>query len=555
MFPPVSPRSYRLLMRQRQLLDDERTVRVFSSLAAATLSAFFVPPLLVAVCFLVLILCEIAHANEFARLELMPQNRRTLPALILIAVVGDTAFIIPAVMMWFTGETFPQFASILMLVGGLMNVTMVRAIYLPLGFANALPLVVAMIGVQVVTFAHLGWTEMIAAFLFASVFLNYFLTALLSNHRLQKELYLARDTAVARSESQTRFVANMSHELRTPLNAILGLSRAMTERAPTPELELILSKSRHMSLLVEDMLDLSAIEVGVLKVDPAPCDIHHAFGEIYREWQKTAAEKGLSFVLRIAPDVPQIVLVDIARLRQCINNLLSNAIRFTSFGTVSLHLEQHLAGLELSVLDTGQGLPIGAEERLFHPYQQFSESSALRHGGSGLGLAISHGLARTMQGDLRLDRSHTRGACFRMCFAAPPAQMPPKPALADKNSLLGKSVLVVDDVATNRLVIRLLLEPLGVKVTEAASGEAVLNNKDLAQVDLVLLDIHMPGLSGHDTLGHMRASGLVAPIVALSADAHFTQREAAFRIGFADYLTKPIELEALVETIQKVMRP
>lgn len=120
---------------------------------------------------------------------------------------------------------------------------------------------------------------------------------------------------------------------------------------------------------------------------------------------------------------------------------------------------------------------------------------------------------------------------------------------------MGKSVLVVDDVATNRLVIRLLLEPLGVKVTEAASGEAVLNNKDLAQVDLVLLDIHMPGLSGHDTLGHMRASGLVAPIVALSADAHFTQREAALRIGFADYLTKPIELEALVETIQKVMRP
>jgi CheY-like chemotaxis protein len=310
-----------------------------------------------------------------------------------------------------------------------------------------------------------------------------------------------------------------------------------------------------MSLLVEDLLDLSAIEVGVLKVDPVPCDIHQAFVEIGAEWQKTAVAKGLWFETRIAPAVPQFVLVDIARLRQCINNLLSNAIRFTERGTVSLHLDQHPAGLELTVSDTGPGLPSGVEERLFRPYQQFSENKALRHGGSGLGLAISHGLARSMRGDLRLDRSYSQGARFRMSFSAPPAQMPPKPVLANKDALRGRSVLVVDDVATNRLVIRLLLEPLGVKVIEAASGKAVLHNKDLAQVDLVLLDIHMPDLSGHDTLDLMRISGLVAPIVALSADAHFTQREAAFRNGFADYLTKPIELEALVETIQKVIKP
>ncbi|GAB1480365.1 response regulator [Paracoccaceae bacterium] len=514
-----------------------------------------------------LVLALIDTAAEYAGLRLMrgldPAARpgRYLATLALVAL-PEACYTVQAGLLWQHDNPYAKALATGLMTMTLLQLASVRSIHLPHAMAGLVTVLSFSVAAVLSEGPVMGENGKVVVLLICIAGAAWFvLTTMRSNHGMHDAMTRDRAAAQAADRAKSRFLAQMSHELRTPLNAILGLGHAELAAAVTPErrerLELIVASARSLGVMLDDILDLSAIEEGRTPIRPAPADpaaeIRAAIA-LYRPFFEGA---GLSLTLNLAADLPDRAEFDAQRLRQCLTNLLSNALKHTRSGGVRISAGRSLDGLlSIEVADSGPGVAQDEAEAIFEPFRQGKTAAA----GTGLGLSISRALARAMGGDLRLIQ-RPRGACFRLSLRIAPVER----AADDSSSQPpetrahygGARVLIVDDIATNRLVARAHLGLYGLRCEEAADGETALARIAADPPDLVLLDMAMPGMDGAETLRRIRA--LPAPasrirVVAMTVDATLAAsapdgkapgREGGREGGLDGYLTKPLLPEAV----------
>jgi len=389
-----------------------------------------------------------------------------------------------------------------------------------------------------------------------------------SEERRQRDaLRGARAAADEANQAKSAFLANMSHEIRTPLNGVLGLARlALDGPTDAPRLrqylEGIVESAGALTELITDVLDLSKIEAGKLSIQRVDFDLHDLLRSVQRGFREVAFAKSIDLPLTIAPEVPAQVMGDRVRVRQIVSNFLSNAIKFTPQGRVHLTAELTVNGLvRLAVADTGIGIEGQILAGLFRPFVQADESTTRQFGGSGLGLSICRALAEGMGGRVGAESEPGRGSVF---WAELPLEAARAPALHAEGSagpavediaLSGMRVLLVEDNETNMVIASAMLSRWGVEVTAATSGREALEliDRERGCFDLVLMDLHMPGMSGFEVTIALRTQYLpkTLPIVALTAAAFENDREYCQSVGMNDFVTKPVSAERLRAVLVK----
>lgn len=397
------------------------------------------------------------------------------------------------------------------------------------------------------------------------------------NNRQLAEREAELRAAVQRAEeiaaTRTQFLATMSHEIRTPLNSIVAGSRLAlreTDLAMIQDnLRMVHTAAQDLLALVNRVLDFSRLRAGGLQLEEAPVDLASVVQPL-RDQFGPLLRPGVKLGVEVAPEVPQRVIVDGLRLRQVLANLLSNAVKFTDAGTVDLQLavlarQGNTARVSFTVADTGPGLSEEQAVRLFSPYVQADTSIARRFGGTGLGLAISHQLVGMMGGELRVDSRTGAGSRFFFALDLPVADEASTPQALDAlplpaTRLDGLQVMIVDDNAMNRVVLRRALQADGMQVIELASAPeaiALLANPERPPVSMVLMDLYMPELNGADATRRIRQlAGLEAlPIVALSASVTPEERQLCLDAGMDEFLSKPVDLDELRSVLLRRARP
>ncbi len=380
-----------------------------------------------------------------------------------------------------------------------------------------------------------------------------------------KALEKAEAEAQEASRAKSAFLAMMSHELRTPMNGVLGLAHALrgTELSPRQAeyLEMIEQSGHGLMTILNDILDLSKIEAGRLELEVAPFDVRKLAAQIRLVWSETARLKGLELALDVDPATPTWLSGDAARVRQILMNLVSNALKFTEAGRVTVRIAPAEGGVALSVSDTGVGMSQEQRARLFTPFVQGDRTIARRFGGTGLGLTICRQLADMMDGEIGVESVPGQGSTFTARLPLPAALGPVAVVgEAETLDLVGARLLVVDDNEVNQVVARAVLESAGASVVTVGDGRSALDRLRVEDFDVVLMDVHMPGMDGVEAVRRIRSGegGRVdLPVVALTADAMVGDAERLLAQGFDDAHPKPIQPAGLLATVAglRVMGP
>jgi HAMP domain-containing protein/signal transduction histidine kinase/ActR/RegA family two-component response regulator len=409
------------------------------------------------------------------------------------------------------------------------------------------------------------------------------------------------------SRYKSEFLANMSHELRTPLNSLLILARLLSDNVGgnlTPKqvefARTIHSSGAELLALINDILDLAKIESGTVTLNIEPEPFEDLAGYVERTFRQVAIDKGLELEVRVDPQLPPAVETDSKRLQQVVTNLLSNAFKFTSKGSVALRIERAVEGwtrghasldraqsaVAFSVVDTGIGIPANKQRLIFEAFQQADGTTSREYGGTGLGLSISRELARLLGGEIRLESTPGQGSTFTLFLpleyrpAAEPAHAPAMEASAAYDALeeappavssddaaeiapeasaglAGKKVLIVDDDIRNVFALASALEMHGMEVIHAGSGKEGIDLLKRSQdINVVLMDVMMPGLDGIDTIRIVRQIDRYKdlPIVAVTAKAMAGDRERCIEAGASDYVAKPVNMDVLLAILWRAVQ-
>lgn len=396
---------------------------------------------------------------------------------------------------------------------------------------------------------------------------------------LLRALIEATNAAKAASEAKSRFLANMSHEFRTPLNGIVGMSELlMSSKLDVDQrdsAQVIQTSARSLQLLVDDVLNLSAIEAGRFNRIDTDFSLREQLKSIHLMLLPGAQARGLALELNIGADVPDLLHSDANHLRQILINLLSNAIKFTEEGQVTLDVS--LAGdadarnalLRFSVHDTGIGIPASALERIFDAFEQVESGRGRRFGGTGLGTTIAKALTELLGGTIRAESTVGAGSHFHVELPMRLADVQLAPESRPHDNVIAFSdpfvrhrarvrslrILVGDDQAANLMVMRKLLEKAGHRAYIVNAGEDILDAIENQQFDAVITDLHMPGISGLEVIKQarfMEAGRKRTPFIVLSADATSEAQAECERAGAFAYLTKPIAVDRLLQKLADI---
>ena len=388
----------------------------------------------------------------------------------------------------------------------------------------------------------------------------------------ERESQRARDEAEASARARENFLANMSHEIRTPMNGVLGMTAQLAKTrldARQQELVRVISSSgRHLLAVLNDVLDMAKISAGKLELEAATFNLCDSISEALAPLEAQAREKGLAFERQALHEIYPLpwVVGDAHRLNQVLLNLVSNAIKFTATGSVSvssvlLDETPNALSVRFCVADTGPGIEAGKQALIFESFTQANADTARHHGGTGLGLSISRALVAQMGGQLRLASTLGQGSSFDFELGFPKAHAP---ALVDASAdtyntgrLAGARVLLIEDNEINRTVARMMIEPWGVVLEEAENGLIALARLAEADFDLVLTDIQMPGLSGLDVTRRLREMPgqrrAATPVIALTANAFRADLERYLAAGVNDCLTKPYDEATLYQKMEALL--
>jgi len=373
----------------------------------------------------------------------------------------------------------------------------------------------------------------------------------------EAELRRARDAAEAANAAKTRYLVAVSHEIRSPLNAIYGYAQLLEREgaiSPVEAGQVIRRSAEHLTNLAEGLLEIARIESGVLKlrsdIVPLPLFLDH----VVDMFQMQAEAKGLTFNYVAKGRLPRLVRTDEKRLRQILINLLSNAIKYTQAGSVTLSVSYRSQVADFEVTDTGIGIEAEDVERIFEPFERGNSPDAKAQPGIGMGLAITRLLARILGGEVFVRSAPGEGSNFQLRLFLPEPNVAPAsdPEVSPVTGYAGssKTVLVIDDNLSQTSVMISLLRPLGFEVFTAAHGAEGLALADLCEPDIVLLDIQMPGLTGWEVADRLRAKhGTALPIVMVSANAHDYRAGGDEGSSHDAFVTKPVDLEALLDVI------
>jgi signal transduction histidine kinase/CheY-like chemotaxis protein len=396
---------------------------------------------------------------------------------------------------------------------------------------------------------------------------TYMLKVAQANSRQAEEAEDARRAAVAANQAKSEFLALMSHELRTPMTGVLGMAQALKlsglTEAQASQVDVMVRSGDALLELLNDILDIAKVEAGKLELEAAPFDFVATLSSIDALWMEPARARGLALAFEVDERTPRWLEGDAKRLRQILNNLLGNAIKFTSKGSVRLKVrgrdEGGRATIEIRVQDTGIGMNGEQVAKLFQPFSQGDASITRRFGGTGLGLSISQRLAQAMGGTITVESRPGQGSTFTVRLTLPTTEPIAAPQEAPAASVAGLRIAVVDDNAVNRQVLQTLLGALECEVSVAEDGLAALELLRVRSVDAVLMDIHMPQMGGEEALVQIRKLNLVppeVPVVALTADVMREQVDRLRACGFAAVEAKPLNLDSLVATLDRlVSRP
>lgn len=379
--------------------------------------------------------------------------------------------------------------------------------------------------------------------------------------RFAREQARALQALDSASQAKSAFLATMSHEIRTPMNGVLGVTEELLtgplDAETREKLSLVRDNGRTLVALVNDILDFSKVEAGKLRIEPIDFDLRVLVDEITGLHRPAARLKGVSLEVEVAAELPSVLRLDAMRLRQILNNLVSNAVKFTERGEVRVSLRPAVGQLELAVQDTGIGIPAEVLSKLFTPFEQGDHSTTRRFGGTGLGLALSKNLVGLMGGTISVESVAERGSTFlvRLPYENGVAALIEDGPRAPTVARSALPVLVVDDNVVNLKVACGLVERAGYRTETAADGKQALEKVQQTQYLLVLMDCHMPVMDGFVATERIRAlegDAGMTPVVALTASALPDEIEACKRAGMNDCLVKPVSLKAVETLLHRV---
>ena len=396
------------------------------------------------------------------------------------------------------------------------------------------------------------------------------------------------------SKYKSEFMANMSHELRTPLNSLLILSQYLASNGSknlteeqVESSEIIYRSGKDLLLLINEILDLSKIEAGKMTLNICKVSVESIIKNIHSDFNHQAQKKGLSFKIFLEDNLPQTITTDHQRLQQVLRNIISNAIKFTSRGEVFIYFSFQDGRLAIKIVDTGIGIPVTEQSSIFEPFHQADSSTSRKYGGTGLGLSISRDLIKLLEGEITLESNPKKGSVFTVLIPFLVSNKLHDEALAvhqiqeesvvshtfkadntnrdNSNSIkssstypveafIEKKVLLVDDDMRNIFAISKILREKGMLVLKAEDGKVALNIlKNQSDIDLIIMDIMMPDMNGYEVMKRIREQNTFRnlPIIALTAKAMKEDEQKCIDAGANGYLTKPTDVEQLLDMIGK----
>lgn len=389
---------------------------------------------------------------------------------------------------------------------------------------------------------------------------------------LTRQLELQTQKAIESNKAKSEFIANMSHEIRTPLNAVIGYSEILAPEIHDKEnkkiIESIKIAGNNLLQLINDILDLSKIEAGMLSLSKDPVSFKSLAKELECVFAQSAISKGLDFKIILSPNLPQHVICDEIRIRQSLTNLIGNSIKFTEKGSIELYIQEiynsnnpTLVNLEFRVKDTGIGIPKNQQDLIFESFRQQSGQSNRKYGGTGLGLSITKKFVEMMNGKIELISDVGQGSEFIILLndliishSEKVNDVIPENLSNENFDFQEAKILIVDDVKLNRDLLKTLLSKLNTKLFEAVNGEEAVFVTDKVKPNLILMDIRMPVMDGY------KASHLIKtnqgskhiPIIATTASIHASESNIK-NTSFDYFLSKPINLKSLLLLMSKIL--